>query len=74
MFLDDIVKEQCSSNCLLKMHIHIANISKNIIDALRDVSDISLLSSNLKLEMMNRLKSDLQFRWFKIILFIILCV
>lgn len=43
------------------MHIHVANISKNIMDVLHSVSDISLLSSNLKLEVMNKLKSDLQF-------------
>lgn len=56
----------------MKIHIHIANISKNIIDVLHNVSDISLLSSNFKLEVMNKLKSDLQFGLVKIILFIIL--
>lgn len=67
LFSDDIFEEHCSSICLLKIHLHIANISKNIVNVLHGVSDISLLTSNLKLNIMNKLKSNSQFEYVKIV-------
>ncbi|XP_029343352.1 DNA-dependent protein kinase catalytic subunit isoform X2 [Acyrthosiphon pisum] len=59
--LDNMIKEQCSSICLLKTNFHIANISKNISHVLHEISDISLLSKNILLEIMSKIKSNIQF-------------
>lgn len=40
------------------MHLHIANISINMSNILCSISDISLLSNNLVLEIMNKIKSN----------------
>lgn len=55
LFLD-IIDEQCSSICLMKIHIHIANISKKISNILHSIEDINLLPKNLTLEIMNKYK------------------
>lgn len=61
IFSDDIIEENCSSICMMKIHLHIANISKNISNVIHGISDISVLSNNLKLVLMNKLKSNIQF-------------
>jgi len=61
LILDDMIKEQSSPVCLLKTNFHIANISKNISHVLHEISDISLLSKNVLLEIMSKLKSNIQF-------------
>lgn len=65
IFLDNIVNEQCSPVGLMKMHVHIANISKNISNILHDMSDISLLSNNLRLEMIKKIQINTQFEYVK---------
>ncbi|CAH1737387.1 unnamed protein product [Aphis gossypii] len=60
--LDNIIKEQCSPICLLKTNFHIANISKNIAHILHKTSDINLLSKNVLLEIMNKIKSKIHFK------------
>lgn len=72
IILDDIIIEQCSPICLLKMHLHIASISMNLSNVLRDISDISSLSNNLRLELMNKIKSNMDLGFAKPLL--ILCL
>lgn len=50
----------------MKIHVHIANISKNISDLVHGLSDINLLSTDLKLEIMNKIKSNKEFGYVKI--------
>lgn len=59
LILDNMINEQCSSICLLKTKFHIANISKNIYHVLHEISDISLLSKNVLLEIMSKIKSNI---------------
>lgn len=49
----------------MKMHTHIANISKNISNILRNLSDISLLPNNLRIDIMNKIKSDIKLEYVK---------
>lgn len=66
-FLDYINEEQCSSICLMKIHIHIASITKNIYNVLSDVKDINLLPKNITLEIMNKLNNT-EFKYVKNVL------
>lgn len=63
LILDNIIEEQCSPICLLKTNFHIANISKNIAYILHKTSDINLLSKNVLLEIMEKIKSKIQFEY-----------
>ncbi|KAE9538879.1 hypothetical protein AGLY_005461 [Aphis glycines] len=56
------IKEQCTPICLLKTNFHIANISKNIAHILHKTSDINLLSKNVLLEIMSKIKSKIHFK------------
>lgn len=49
----------------MKIHTHIAYISKNISNILRSISDINLLPNYLKLEIMNKIKSDVNLEYVK---------